>query len=559
MSTFQEKLARANYPPTVDPILRKDCNKLQCQAVQWMLDTLGNYGRFINADDPGMGKTRPCLKVCDKLLRDFPGCDALIVCPEPSVWRNECRKIGIKCHVYHGPNRHHVYHNMKGIIITTYALVIKDEPMFDRRFKIVILDEGHLVKNKGSQRSSKCRRIKTDYKGVVTGTICTNGMDDMCGIMMFFGMVKNKKEFDKRYPKTKEGMQQLANTLLPFWLRRLKICLGLPPKNEYIVNVDMKPRERQFYNVLCEHDKKRAVVLYRKFLMHRGRGEHDLASKFRQNILALILRRRQACVDMSMTIEAMGKLNDCTTVDESIQSLQNDSLANVCKMCLENKADSKNVCGHVFCRRCWKGLSCCPTCKADVGDVEEVGRKKKLKRYIGCKMEDMMIRMRADIRRGKKVIITSQWLRVLDTAGLLIARDSMLSQLGVIKIMGGQTRNVREQIIEEFQTDPDVRILLLSLMAGNASITLTAATSMYIMDEWWNEGIMKQVMDRIHRIGQTEAVNIYRYICKDSIEENIHKLIEKKAVECALLSGEEQWKESNHAKLSQMIKLLGDK
>jgi len=86
----------------------------------------------------------------------------------------------------------------------------------------------------------------------------------------------------------------------------------------------------------------------------------------------------------------------------------------------------------------------------------------------------------------------------------------------------------RQQSVNNFQNNPNLRIFLISLKAGGTGLNLTAADYVYIVDPWWNPAVENQAIDRCYRIGQDKKVFAYRMICKDTIEEKILNLQEKK-------------------------------
>jgi non-specific serine/threonine protein kinase len=86
----------------------------------------------------------------------------------------------------------------------------------------------------------------------------------------------------------------------------------------------------------------------------------------------------------------------------------------------------------------------------------------------------------------------------------------------------------REKAIQNFQNDETVRVFLISLKAGGVGLNLTAADYVYLVDPWWNPAVEQQAIDRTHRIGQTKNIFAYRMICKDTIEDKILQLQEKK-------------------------------
>ena len=88
------------------------------------------------------------------------------------------------------------------------------------------------------------------------------------------------------------------------------------------------------------------------------------------------------------------------------------------------------------------------------------------------------------------------------------------------------TENCKE--IERFQNDSNCRVFLISLKAGGVGLNLTAADYVYIVDPWWNPAVEQQAIDRTHRIGQTKNIFAYRMICKDSIEDKILQLQDRK-------------------------------
>ena len=93
--------------------------------------------------------------------------------------------------------------------------------------------------------------------------------------------------------------------------------------------------------------------------------------------------------------------------------------------------------------------------------------------------------------------------------------------------LDGSTRK-RQEEVAKFMENSEIKIFLISIKAGNTGLNLTKADYVYILDPWWNPAVEAQAIDRTHRIGQDKQVFAYKLICKDSIEEKILKLQEKK-------------------------------
>ncbi|HEU4607919.1 MAG TPA: SNF2-related protein [Chitinophagaceae bacterium] len=123
-----------------------------------------------------------------------------------------------------------------------------------------------------------------------------------------------------------------------------------------------------------------------------------------------------------------------------------------------------------------------------------------------------------------KALIFSQFL------GMLALIREKLKELEVdYEYFDGSTSATdREKAIQRFQNDDNCRVFLISLKAGGVGLNLTAADYVYIVDPWWNPAVEQQAIDRTHRIGQTKSIFAYRMICKDTIEDKIIQLQEKK-------------------------------
>jgi len=123
-----------------------------------------------------------------------------------------------------------------------------------------------------------------------------------------------------------------------------------------------------------------------------------------------------------------------------------------------------------------------------------------------------------------KILIFSQFVKMLK-----LIRGN-LDNLGVdYEYLDGSTApNARAQGVERFQNDDNCRVFLISLKAGGFGLNLTAADYVYLVDPWWNPAVEMQAIDRTHRIGQHKNVFAYKLICKDSIEEKVVVLQNKK-------------------------------
>ena len=123
-----------------------------------------------------------------------------------------------------------------------------------------------------------------------------------------------------------------------------------------------------------------------------------------------------------------------------------------------------------------------------------------------------------------KALIFSQFLGML----ALIKEKLTENNIEFDYFDGSTSPQERERSIQNFQTNENSRVFLISLKAGGVGLNLTAADYVYIVDPWWNPAVEQQAIDRTHRIGQTKNIFAYRMICKDTIEDKILQLQERK-------------------------------
>ena len=126
------------------------------------------------------------------------------------------------------------------------------------------------------------------------------------------------------------------------------------------------------------------------------------------------------------------------------------------------------------------------------------------------------------IDSGHKVLVFSQF-----TSFLAILRG-WLNEKGIpFEYLDGSTAK-RQKRVDAFNKDSEVPLFLLSLKAGGVGLNLTSADRVIIYDPWWNPAVEDQATDRTHRIGQTRKVHAMKLVVKDSVEERILKLQERK-------------------------------
>jgi len=140
---------------------------------------------------------------------------------------------------------------------------------------------------------------------------------------------------------------------------------------------------------------------------------------------------------------------------------------------------------------------------------------------------------------GHKVLVFSQFVKHLqlfkshfDTNGFAYA------------YLDGSTKD-RAAAVARFKESERTKVFLISIKAGGTGLNLTEADYVFVLDPWWNPAVEQQAIDRSHRIGQTKNVFIYKFISRDTVEEKILALQQrKKALSSALITTEESFVKS---------------
>ncbi|MDO4907088.1 DEAD/DEAH box helicase [Neisseria sp.] len=152
-------------------------------------------------------------------------------------------------------------------------------------------------------------------------------------------------------------------------------------------------------------------------------------------------------------------------------------------------------------------------------------------------------------KTGKhKILVFSSFVKMLSLI------EGRLKDEGIAyEYLDGRTRK-RQEKVENFQNSGHIRVFLISTKAGGTGLNLTEADYVFIVDPWWNPAVENQAVDRSHRIGQTKHVMAYRLICRDSIEEKILALQQKKqSIADSIVSVDEEKKSFDLDEVRQLF------
>jgi SNF2 family DNA or RNA helicase len=148
------------------------------------------------------------------------------------------------------------------------------------------------------------------------------------------------------------------------------------------------------------------------------------------------------------------------------------------------------------------------------------------------KLERVLADMEEIAASGGKAILFSQWTKTLNWL------NDRLQDYGPLMYHGGIPTPKREPILKQFKEDPSKHIILMSYATGAVGLNLQFAGYVFLYDRWWNPAIEDQAINRAHRIGCKSQVIVSKFICKDTIEEKIDKVLREKRDLFARVLGE---------------------
>lgn len=134
---------------------------------------------------------------------------------------------------------------------------------------------------------------------------------------------------------------------------------------------------------------------------------------------------------------------------------------------------------------------------------------------------------------GESALVFTQFLKTFDRIGSKLGAEN----IPLFSLHGGLSHGQRKKQISEFQSSTKGAVFLMTLKTGGVGLNLTKASYVFHIEPWWNPAVENQATDRTHRIGQTSHVQVYRYLMKESVEEKIEIMKQKKSERFQALFG----------------------
>ncbi|KAL1873175.1 hypothetical protein Daus18300_003994 [Diaporthe australafricana] len=176
------------------------------------------------------------------------------------------------------------------------------------------------------------------------------------------------------------------------------------------------------------------------------------------------------------------------------------------------------------------------------------------KEWISSAKIDAIMEILEGIRpKEEKTLIFSLWPSFLDLVEIPIER----ARIKFTRYDGSMTPGAREAAVKSFMEDAGVRVMLVSLTAGNAGLNLTAASQVIVAEPFWNPYVEEQAIDRAHRFGQRRPVTVHRLLIQGTVEDRIVALQEHKKMLVDAALSEKGAKSISKLNVAELRSLFG--
>ncbi|XP_063773429.1 SWI/SNF-related matrix-associated actin-dependent regulator of chromatin subfamily A containing DEAD/H box 1 [Pseudophryne corroboree] len=476
----------------------------------------------ILADEMGLGKTVQAIAFLAHLYLNGDRGPHLVVVPASTLdnWIREfnqwCPDMNILLYYGSQEERKYLRYDILNkvvefyVIVTTYNCAIsnaEDRSLFRRvKLNYAVFDEGHMLKNMSAIRYQHLMTLNAKNRLLLTGTPVQNNLLELMSLLNFVmphmfssstseikRMFSSKsKSTDEQSTFEKERINHAKLIMKPFILRRVKseVLKQLPPKKDHIKFCPMSKNQQLLYDNLMNRLKRsvegkeknselcNVMMHLRKMANHPLLHRHYYNADKLRSMSKLMLKEPTHC-------EANPDL-----IFEDMEVMTDFELHRLC---------------------------------SEFSSLSQFKLEKEL--MLDSGKFEMLEQMLSDIKKkGERVVLFSQFTMMLDILEVFLKHH----QHRYVRLDGKTQISDRIHLIDEFNSNMDIFIFLLSTKAGGLGINLTSANNVIIHDIDCNPYNDKQAEDRCHRVGQTKEVNVIRLIGKDTIEESMLKISQQK-------------------------------
>ncbi|KAG0337819.1 TATA-binding protein-associated factor mot1, partial [Podila horticola] len=514
-------------PYSIPIKIKADLRKYQQEGVNW-LAFLNKYQLHgILCDDMGLGKTLQsiCMLASDQHDRQkklvetgFPQyahCPSLVVCPPTLTghWYHEILQYtdNLKPIMYTGgPAERKRLRSLipkHDVVIMSYDVVRNDiEDLEKVHWNYCILDEGHIIKNGRTKITKSVKMVRANHRVILSGTPIQNNVLELWSLFDFLmpGFLGTEKQFNERYGKpiiasrdckssSREqeagvlALEALHKQVLPFLLRRLKedVLSDLPPKIIQDYYCELSDLQKQLYEEFSKSQIKHEV-------------EEELTEETK------VEAPKSAATHIFQALQYLRKLCNHPLL------VVNEKHPEYKRVMKQLKASNQSIHDIAF----------APKLMALKQLLIDCGIGSKPASESSADVEASLMNGAGSAVSQHRALIFCQQKAMLDIIENDLLRP-LLPTVSYMRLDGAVDASKRHGIVQKFNADPSIDLLLLTTHVGGLGLNLTGADTVIFVEHDWNPMKDLQAMDRAHRLGQKKVVNVYRLISKGTLEEKI--------------------------------------
>ena len=513
------------YTPPVE--MKVQLRPYQLEGVSWMTFLARYQLHGILCDDMGLGKTLQSITLlsCQHWERaqrwaatrapDARPIPSLIVCPPTLTghWVHEIQQYSpnLRPLLYagHPSERARLLAQIDecDAVVMSYDVVRNDiQWLAPRAWHYCLLDEGHVICSAKTKTTRAVKQIRAQHRLILSGTPIQNNVLELWSLFDFLmpGFLGTDQSFHERFarpvlacrsgkPSAAEkeaatlALEALHKQIVPFLLRRLKedVLRDLPPKIIQDVECELSDVQKTLYDEFVQSQARRDV----EAALARGETPADAdedAEPAQQHVFQTLQYLRKLANHPSLVLDphvpAQKKLLD------QVQA-QRGTLAGL------SHAPKLQALRQLL-------LDCGIGKEAPANDAALVGAD------TGASVSQ------------HRVLVFCQMKQMLDVIEKELFQTLMPS-VTYLRLDGSVSSDKRHGIVQTFNADPSIDVLLLTTSVGGLGLTLTGADTVIFVEHDWNPMKDLQAMDRAHRLGQKKVVNVYRLITRNTVEAKI--------------------------------------
>ncbi|KAL7313291.1 TATA-binding protein-associated factor mot1, variant 3 [Mucor circinelloides] len=504
--------------------INAELRKYQQEGVNWLAFLNKFHLHGILCDDMGLGKTLQsiCILAGDHFHRaqkfaetkspEWAASPSLVICPPTLTghWFHEIKNYcdNLKPLLYTGgpAERKRLRSSIlkNDVIIMSYDIIRNDiEELSAITWNYCILDEGHIIKNGRTKITKAIKTVRSNHRLILSGTPIQNNVLELWSLFDFLmpGFLGSEKLFNERFGKpilasrdskssSKEqeagalALEALHKQVLPFLLRRLKedVLHDLPPKIIQDYYCELSDLQKSLYDEFAKSQARSSVEEDLGAGVVTKPGEKP---KGATHIFQALQYLRRLCNHPLLVV------SDKYPNYKKVETFLNKTNTNIHSISNAPKLQAlKQLLGE-----CGIGVT---TTESDSDPAAmAIGAVSQHRALIFCQLKPMLDIIENDLFK------------------------TLMPTVSYLRMDGSVDASKRHEMVQKFNADPSIDVLLLTTHVGGLGLNLTGADTVIFVEHDWNPMKDLQAMDRAHRIGQKKVVNVYRLITRGTLEEKI--------------------------------------